>query len=175
MSRSQNLSGFSIPGTTTNICINLYADDTTVYLSEMDKYELLQTILLHWCHASGTKFNIEKTEILPIRSQEHHNIMIAADGHPICCLGVWIGNKVNQAQPWNPIIDKIKHSLDQWNINNPTLDAKRLIVQMTISIMTQFLTCTQGMPKSISKALTKLTRDFIWNGKKSPLLSLKRL
>ena len=46
---------------------------------------------------------------------------------------------------------------------------------MTVGAMTQFLTNAQGMPKSVLTALTKTTRDFIWNGKKSPPLSLKRL
>ena len=188
-----NLSGFVIPGTPTNIKINLYADDTMIYLSENDKYETLQEILTRWCKASGARFNIEKTEIVPIGTQEHcdriiatrklhpkdtslqNTIKIAQDGTAIRCLGAWIGNKTDQTHPWNPIIDKIKQSLDEWSKSKPTLDAKRLIIQMTVGAMTQFLTSAQGMPKSICNTLTKITRDFIWDGKKSALISMKRL
>lgn len=46
---------------------------------------------------------------------------------------------------------------------------------MTVGAMTQFLMNAQGMPKSVLTTLTKTTRDFIWNRKKSPPLSLKRL
>ncbi|KAI9571560.1 hypothetical protein HD554DRAFT_2016388, partial [Boletus coccyginus] len=89
------------------------------------------------------------------------------------------GNGVDKAQPWNPILDKIKDALDQWNKSNPTLDAKGLIVQMTVGGMTQFLMRTPITPRGFGQrhenAPTKLTRDFIWNGKKSSPLSLQRL
>ena len=190
---STDLKGFMIPGTTTNVHVNLYADDTTVYLSESDKYKTLQTILARWCRASGAKFNVEKTEIIPIGTPEHRdrvistqklhpeepplqdNIRIAHDGTAVRCLGAWIGNGIDGSQPWNLVLDKIKNALDQWSKSKPTLDAKRLIIQMTIGSMTQFLTKAQGMPKSVLNALTKMTRDFIWDGKKSPPLSLLRL
>ena len=57
-----------------------------------------------------------------------------------------------------------------------TLDAERLILQMTIGGVTQFLTKAQGMPPQIEKALTRLMRDFTWDGGRAPPnLSLKQL
>ena len=53
------------------IKINLYADDTTIYLSSTDKYSDLENILQKWCLASGAKFNLEKTEIIPIGTETH--------------------------------------------------------------------------------------------------------
>ena len=41
--------------------------------------------------------------------------------------------------------------------------------------MTQFLTKAQGMPKTVLSALTKLTRDFVWNQRKSSPIALSRL
>ena len=41
--------------------------------------------------------------------------------------------------------------------------------------MTQFLAKAQGMPKPITTALTKLTRDFIWDGRRSPPIGIDRL
>lgn len=73
---SPNLSGFNIPGSNSRILINLYADDTTIYLSETDQYDTLQHILTTWCRASGAKFNLSKTEIIPLGTPEHrHNIL----------------------------------------------------------------------------------------------------
>ena len=57
---SGNIRGFKIPGTEEHLVVNLFADDTVVYMHENDKYDNLQTILDTWCKASGAKFNKEK-------------------------------------------------------------------------------------------------------------------
>jgi hypothetical protein len=98
------------------------------------------------------------------------------DGHPTHTLGGWIGNDIEQAQPWTPILDKVKEILDRWATTNFTLDAKRLVIQMIAGGMTQFLTKAQGMPSIISKQLTSIICDFLWEGNKTPLgCSLKQL
>ena len=66
-----DLKGYNIPNTGRTIKINLYADDTTVYLSSTDKYSDLEKILKKWCLASGAKFNLEKTEIIQIGTETH--------------------------------------------------------------------------------------------------------
>ena len=63
---SPNIQGIPIPGTRKMLKIKLFANDTTVFLDETDSIGKLQTILTDWCEVSGTKFNIEKTEIIPL-------------------------------------------------------------------------------------------------------------
>ena len=46
-------------------------------------------------------------------------IHIAPDGEAVHCLGSWIGNNINHAQPWSPIIDKIQNTLKNWNRDAP--------------------------------------------------------
>jgi hypothetical protein len=70
-------------------------------------------------------------------------------------LGAWIGNNLDKATPWEPIIDKIENTLNLWNKGNPTLDGKSLIIKMFIGGMTEFLTKVQGMPKCIESAINK--------------------
>jgi len=70
--RNSNLiKGYNIPGITHRVKINLYADDTTIYLNKNDKYSDLENILNEWCLALGAKFNMDKTEIIPIGSKTH--------------------------------------------------------------------------------------------------------
>ncbi|KAG2075456.1 hypothetical protein BDR04DRAFT_1126301 [Suillus decipiens] len=156
---------YEIPGLTQWITINLYVDNTTIFLKKGDSYKDLQDILQKWCLASGAKFNLEKTEILLIGMKKHreeiittrklnaedqswnNNIRLAKDGMPIRSLGAWIGNKVNNTTPWEPVLDKIKQRLLTWKKSHPTLNGKQLIVQMVVGGMTQFLTKAQGMPK----------------------------
>jgi ribonuclease HI len=192
--RNSNLiKGYDIPGITHRVKINLYADDTTIYLNKNDKYSDLENILNGWCLASGAKFNMDKTEIIPIGSKTHrervittrklnpddtpleNSIRIAPDGHPIRSLGAWIGNETNDATPWEPILDNISKTLNRWNKGHPSLDGKRLIAQMVIGGMTQFLAKAQGMPKNIETALTRMMRNFIWNNKKTSPINLEQL
>jgi hypothetical protein len=110
MLRGSDLKGYCIPGATERLISTLFADDTTVYLSHDDNYDSLQQILRVWCEASGAKFNISKTEVLPIGSTTYRNyvlehrktnptsspipnhVHIVEDGSPIRLLGGWIGN-----------------------------------------------------------------------------------
>ncbi|KIY46289.1 hypothetical protein FISHEDRAFT_60474 [Fistulina hepatica ATCC 64428] len=122
----------------------MFADDTTVYLSEKDDYNSLQHILAEWCAASRAKFNIEKTVIIPIGSPEYrtdvltrrkinanqiiaidNEIEILDDGETTRILGGRIGNGANEDALWTPILEKIDRALAQWNRANPTMDGIR--------------------------------------------------
>ncbi|KAJ3480915.1 hypothetical protein NLI96_g8028 [Meripilus lineatus] len=127
--RVSNLKGIEIPGVIEKIITTLFADDTTVYLSEEDKLEDLTRILDQWCLAAGSKFNREKTEIIPIGTSEFRtnliqsrkigqqqdripdSIHIAKDGEAIRSLGAWIGNGIDQHAPWTATLDKIAKAL----------------------------------------------------------------
>jgi ribonuclease HI/exonuclease III len=183
---NSNLKGIKIPGLNTNLKATLFADDTTVYLAKTDRFTNLQQLLGGWCEVSGAKFNITKTEIIPIGSPEHRqevtlsrkldntqeripqNIHIARDGEPTRLLGAWIGNRLNQPQIWSKTLDNIESSLTRWGKSHPTLEGRRLIIQMTVAGMTQYLTKVQGMPKEVENKLTKSIREFMWNSENTP-------
>ena len=56
------IEGISIPGLNEKIIVNMFADD---------RFDHIETLLKEWCEVSDMKFNIEKTEIIPIRRVEH--------------------------------------------------------------------------------------------------------
>ncbi|KAI0038511.1 hypothetical protein FA95DRAFT_1478470, partial [Auriscalpium vulgare] len=191
--QSPDVAGFEIPGVNRPVKVRLFADDTVLYLKATDRYDVVLQITRKWCAVSGAKFNEEKTEIIPIGSQAHRkkvietrrlndqdsilaaSIKIAQDGHPVRSLGSWIGNKVDDAEPWAPIIDKISAELDRWGKGKPTLLAKKLIIQMVVGGRTQYLTKVQGMPQHIENILIKKIREFIWEGKAVPPLAIEYL
>jgi hypothetical protein len=125
MLRLSNLRGFEIPGVEDKLITTLFADDTTVFLSQFDNFTDLEAILHKWCTASGACFNVSKTEIIPIGSPLYHkdvmtthqihpsqeplanDIHIAQDQEPVRMLGAWIGNNIDQATVWSPVLDKI--------------------------------------------------------------------
>ena len=189
--RDPNLKGIAIPGLNEPLKAKFFADDTSLYLTKSDSFDYIQMLLSDWCKISGAKFNIEKTEIIPIGSKKHREqvvssrkvnpqdtlilhdlIKIASDGDAIRFLGGWIGNHTDVAVPWEPIIDKANKLLERWGKSRPTMRGRRIIIQMVIGGLTQFLTMAQGMPENVEAALIKISRKFIWNDDSSPRLAL---
>jgi hypothetical protein len=146
-----------------------------------DDFGDLVKILDEWCLASGAKFNINKTEMIPIGSLEYRDdvrefryvngkdgtkieahIKIAAESEPIRILGAWVGNDVVQVDTWSRTLEKIDAALEQWSLGNPTMEGRRLIVLMVVGGMTQYLTKVQGMPKEVEDRLEKRIRNFMW-------------
>ena len=191
---AQEITGYQIPGVKEKLAINLFADDTVLFLNDTDRYDEVIKILDRWCDASGAKFNKEKTEIVPIGTRTHRDtvnqsrklhqndqmippdVRIARDGEAIRSLGAWIGNETVETNPWEPIIDLVHNDLERWKSTHPTLDGKRLIVQAIVGGRTQFLTKAQGMPESIREALTKEIKKFIWEDENhTPRLGMNHL
>ncbi|KIY52033.1 hypothetical protein FISHEDRAFT_36011 [Fistulina hepatica ATCC 64428] len=182
MIRSSTLQGFNIPGAPQKLIVKMFADDTTIYLSEKDDYNILMHVLNKWCKGSRAKFNIEKTVVIPIGSEEYRaevretkkinanqiipiedDIDILMDNESTRILGGRTGNKMHADVPWAPVLEKIDKALAQWNRLNPTMDGRKIIIQWIIGGMTQFLTTVQGMPEQIEKRLEKRICTFLWN------------
>jgi len=176
-----NIRGIDIPCLIEKLVIKLFADDTNLYLSKYDHLDVVQGILDMWCEASGAKFNIEKTEVIPIGSLDYRQtvsttrkinpldntplpdrIRIAKDGEVVRMLGAWISNNAEDQAPWEPLIDKIKTNLEKWSRIRPSIDGKGCIIQVIVGGFTQFLTQVQGMPTQVEAAINKIINDFIW-------------
>jgi exonuclease III len=191
--RNSSLKGLNIPEYEGKTIVSLFADDTTVYLSNQDSFETLQNILKTWCLGSRARFNVGKTEIIPIGGQQYRekvlenrklnenqstieaNIHIAADKEPVRLLGAWIGNEVPENTQWPAVLEKIESKLAQWEKGRPTMEGRRHIVNMYIAGMTQFLTKVQTMPPEYEKALDKRVRTFMWRTEATPPVSMATL
>jgi hypothetical protein len=69
--RNSEIKGVNVPGTERKLLVSLFADDTTIYLSNKDSWTALWSVLDLWCAASTAKFNMRKTMILPFGSSEY--------------------------------------------------------------------------------------------------------
>jgi ribonuclease HI/exonuclease III len=189
---SPNIRGIRVPGIERKLAIALFADDATVYLSKEDKFDDLKDVLDGWCEASGARFNIGKTELVPIGDKDYRNevvslrkinpedtelaehIRIAQDGDWVRVLGAPIGNHFDEGEAWGPTIEKIEKVVDRWKKLHPTYKGKRMIIQAMVGGMSQYRTATQGMPVKALKEIRRITRDFIWDNKR-PLVNEETL
>jgi hypothetical protein len=140
MLRQSDLKGFKAPRMTYRIVVTMFADDTTIYLTNKDDFETLNNILTRWCNASGAKFNKSKTEIIPIGTKEYRqnllktsklnehstsipkDVNITKDGTATRILGAWVGNGTNEHDIWSPTLEKIDVSLKRWEKCHPTVE-----------------------------------------------------
>lgn len=184
--RQSTLRGILVPGDVCRMVANLFADDTTVFLGEGDDYSTAITLTEKWCKASRARFNLEKTEVIPIGTTEYRaqvlttrklypdaspiplDVHLVGDGEAIRSLGAWIGNKVDNAAPWTRLLNLMKINLEHWEKGKPTLHGRKLAVDLEVGGRTQFLAKAQGMPKAVEDKLVKMIADFMWAGDKHP-------
>jgi hypothetical protein len=180
--RQSGLKGIATPGQEKWLIVKMFADDTTIYLSYKDNLNDLREILEEWCKASKAKFNISKTEVIPIgmpgyrawarearklhgtHNEVRENMRFNKEGEPVRILCAWIGNGIDSAVPWIPVVEKIERALERWNKSHPSIEGRRLIIQMVVGGTTQYLTKVQEMPDHVTKKLTNKMWEFIWNG-----------
>ncbi len=150
------LEGYRIPNVRDRLIAMLFTDNTTVYLSNRDSWEELRSILDLWCQASGAKFNIEKTQVIPIGNPDYRcavletrrislmqdaipvNMHIAHDGEAVRILGAFVGNAVDMAMLWTQILNHIQEKFDMWEWTHPTIEGRRLLIQIYAGELTQF-------------------------------------
>lgn len=180
-----------IPGLADKLVINLFTDNTTLYLSECDSFDVVEPKLKEWCKVSGAKFNIKKMEIIPLGTQNNtittqkinpHDqtpldtcIHISKDREAVISLRAWIGNHAVDLTPWELTLDKMRKKIEPWKRSNITLYGKRLMIQAIIGGLTQFLAMAQGMLVHIKAAITHKIRDFIWDNNTALRMALKYL
>ncbi|KAI9059931.1 hypothetical protein FKP32DRAFT_1544232, partial [Trametes sanguinea] len=193
MIRSSDIGGIEVPGVREAIKATLFADDTTAYLGENDDFATLQTALDVWCSASKAKFNIKKTEIIPIGTKEYRDAMVneyrvtgkwkaypenanmAGEGDKVRLLGAYIGNGIANETAWSKRLDKIEITLRRWAKHHTTLEGKVHAIQMVVGSTTQFATDVQSMPATVAQKINRMTREYLWNGAASPPVKLDQL
>ena len=76
-----------------------------------------------------------------------------------------MGNKIDNENVWSVQLDKIDHSLKRWKRSNPTIEGRKLIVQIVVGGMTQYLTQVQGMSLATEKKLERKIKKYVWEDK----------
>jgi hypothetical protein len=188
MLRGSNLKGYAIPGVAEKAVVQLFADDTTAYLSEYDNFEDLECILDKWCLASGARFNVAKTEIIPFGTPEYRTrlletrklneadkpippgVHIAKEGEAVRILGSFIGNGVEAFGVWTPVLEKIDSDYERWANLHPTLSLRKNADQIISGSRSQYLAQVNGMPAAVTQHILKSQSEFI-NDSKSPMIA----
>src|SRR5882724_7519053 len=130
---------------------------------------------------------MQKMEALPIGTPKHRNkvrilstdknkipkyVHLIKNGKPMRTLGSWVGNDITIEDKWNKNIQIQKKVIDVWITSHPTLQGKELILKALITSRSWFLAAVNGMLDHIENVMTKIMKDFIWDGNKRELMRL---
>jgi ribonuclease HI/exonuclease III/chemotaxis regulatin CheY-phosphate phosphatase CheZ len=192
--RLSALKGLQIINTNRRVLVSLFADDTLVYLSKADNINTLKEIIAIFCTASTARFNLEKTEYLPVGPKNHRDkiignrslndipqntieegVTIIKDGEPMRTLGAWIGNGIDTHPQWNKILEKQKTVTESWTKMHPSYKAKEMIAKSLLQSRAMFLATVNGMPKDVMEKMKEIMKDFLWDGRKRGYLEWKNV
>jgi len=108
-----------------------------------------------------------------LRKRESH-WSYTNDGTPTRILGAYVGNGISQLAVWTPVLEKIDAKLKQWRKSHPTQDGKRLIINMVVGGLTQYLTSVQGMSAEIEKLIQRKITKLLWDDA-SPMVNAETM
>jgi len=101
----------------------------------------LEEIIETFCKASTARFNLGKTEYLPIgnenfrkevirtrkigKNEIEKGVKIIKEGEAMRTLGAWVGNKKDNEILWDKILEKQEESLKVWKKMNMSMKGKK--------------------------------------------------
>lgn len=102
-------------------------------------------------------------------------IKIAREGEVVRLFGAFIENDMDNQGIWAPTVETVAKDLSRWSKSNPTIEKKRLIVNMIVRGHTQHRTEVQEMLKQVENELTNMIRRFIWGENSKHTIGLDML
>ncbi|KAK0450872.1 hypothetical protein EV421DRAFT_1888685 [Armillaria borealis] len=130
------LDGYKFPNDRDRLITMLFADDTTII------WRKVQVIPIGSLGYKQTVLETRKTS--PVQTAIPADVHIARDGEAVRIVGT-LGE------------------FDVWEKTHPTIEGRRLLIQMYVGELTQFLTRAQGMPDSVLLQIQKMISNFAWD------------
>ena len=152
----------------------MYTDDTNLFLSkEKDDIEAVAECLEHTSYAISCKFNLDKTDVLPVGSA-HHKVAthktgvrlpgayVLVLGSALRILGIWIRCR-KQAEPrWAQILSHIKSLISQWTAIGASILNRVLIAKLLMQSHCYYLLDRNGIPPAILTKISNTINRFVW-------------
>ena len=170
LKQSENIHGIKVNvdhDTTTELRITQYADDTCLFLKDIDQVPVAINVVKMFSNISGLCLNLTKTEGLCIGSIANVyplNDAIKWPKTPIRYLGIYIGNDslACEVQNWTLKIEQIQKLTDSWRTRRLTLQGKILILKTLAIPKLVYPASLLPIPGDLVKNVNKILYSFIW-------------
>ena len=151
----------------------MYADDTNLFLSALDdELPVINECLKSTSYTIGCKFNLDKTDVLPIGSIAHRTLahengvglpsaFTLAPGSALRVLGVWIGSTDEAAPRWKQILSHNRRLIAQWSAIGVSARNRALIAKALLLSRCYYLLDGNGMPSSILHKMSAAINRYV--------------
>ncbi|XP_073263045.1 uncharacterized protein [Populus alba] len=148
-----------------------YADDSLIFLPNDFPSLLHAKRILCWFEIiSGLKVNFYKSSLIGINLDNDYTSSLAnsvfcrSDTFPIRYLGLPLGANPNRLSTWKPVLSTIRAKLLTWKGNFLSMAGRLCLIKSVLSSLPLFYMSVFAMPKGVTKAISSLTRSFLWKG-----------
>ena len=157
--------------------LNQFADDMDIFslcnesslrtiFEELDKFKL----------QSGFTVSQEKTTLYRIGSLRHSSAQMyelsryAWTNKDINVLGCTIAHDDIMAKNYNPVIEKVKKTLNAWYNRDLSLLGKVQVINTLVAFLFVYkMMVMPTIPHNIIMNVNNIFRDYLWNGKKAKI------
>ena len=151
------------------IKVSLYADDTTVFVRDIDSFEELLALLNDFINLYGLEINTIKTEGMWLgcwKKKTETPFGFHWPRNPIRALGIFFSYDQNKATELN-FVEKIRNlekTSNSWKTRNLTLYGKINIVK-TLGLSKLICNASVLVIPELIKEINSIIFNFIWDGK----------
>ena len=155
-----------------------HADDTTFFVSSITSIFSIMRVVKVYELASGSKCNMNKTELLVIGRSEadprDFNFPVKNDF--IVVLGIAMGNDqvLIEKENWENRTGKCASVLRRWKCRNLSFKGKAIVINSLVVSRLVYLATVLHIPEWVISTVRRILMDFMWRGK-TPLISYKSL
>ena len=148
------------------------ADDTTLFLQDIESLGETILQLKNFQACSGLKINLEKTEVIPIGVSKQKDINLpkslsssVINKGPFKTLGIWFSHDCNEMIRLNyqSKINKINSLINIWLCRNLSLKGKIQIIKSLLLPQLNYVLSNIYCPSQILKEIDKILIRFLWN------------
>ncbi len=148
-----------------------HADDTSVTVNNSravcDTFRCLDL----YSSGSGSKVNLEKSEVLLLGSAKHQHLdlhlPVQVKRDAVEVLGIHLGpdKKLCETLNWTKKVSSIKSLLGLWTQRRLSLHGKAVVLNTLIVSRLWYLVTAQHVPVYVETELRKAFKDFLWPSK----------
>ena len=152
--------------------ISQLADDTTLFLKDIESVKRLLCFLSKFSLVSGLKLNQSKTEAVWIGKNincRSKPLGLKWNDGFFKCLGIWCHSNVKLMieKNYNERIDRLKSVLNKWKQRKLSLKGKITILWSIALPQLLYVCSTLYTPRWVIEETDKIMFNFLWTGKKS--------
>ncbi|KAF5177688.1 Transposon tx1 uncharacterized protein [Thalictrum thalictroides] len=144
--------------------LNLYADDTIIFMSDLAEWKLIKFLYNTYSKATGSALNESKTKIICVN---HDTPLIPYRGVDLVTsatyLGIPIGTNLDPVTFWNTVMNDMKTKLKRWNRFTLSLRQRATICNTVIEGSLWYHIRSLPISANQIQRLQRVILRFIWS------------